>query len=124
MFAFGRESVRGVEAERFQRFQGSSVRNEECEFDVANDLVAWVGLLLAGDVGVGGGRVRGGAVVSRVGGDGIGGQATAEGGGGDGECGVGDIVVRVQKGEGGGGGAERGVGEGRGGWCYGESGEC
>jgi len=117
VFAFGRESVRGVEAERFQRFQGSSVCNEECEFDVANDLVAWVGVLLAGDVGVGGGRVRRGAVVSRVGGDGVSGEATAEGGGGDGRRGVGDIVVRVPAGKGGGGGAERGVGEG-------ESGEC
>ena len=123
MFAFGRESGRGVEAERFQRFQGSSVCNEECEFDVANDLVAWVGVLLAGDVGVGGGRVRGGAVVSRVSSDGISGEGTAEGGGGDGQCGVGNIVVRVQEGKGGGGGAERAVGEG-GGWCYGESGEC
>jgi len=48
--------------------------------------------------------------VSRVGGDGISNSDTIESGGGDGECGVGDIVVRVQ-GKGGGGGAERGVGD-------------
>jgi len=64
--------------------------------------------LLAGDVGVASGRVRGGCLF--LGGDGVSNSATAEGGSGDGECKVGDIVVRVQ-GKGGSGGAERGVGD-------------
>ena len=84
MSAFRREGVFGIEAERFQRVQGSAVRNEEREFDAAYDPAKRAGVLLARDLGILlFRRVRGkGAAGVRA--DGVGGEAAAEGGGGDG----------------------------------------
>lgn len=89
--ASGREGIRGVQAQRLQRLQGRSLRNEEREFDAFNDPAARFSVLLAGDLGVGLGRVRGGEDVP-----GIGGEAKAEGGRGDARRRrAGDFALRV-----------------------------
>lgn len=109
--AVRREGLHRVEAQRVQRLQGSSIRNEERELAAAHDLAVRIGVLLAG-IEFPSGWIRG-APVLRIGVHDIDGEAATEGGGGDQPDGreAGDSSVRVPAIEVGDGGAERGIGE-------------
>lgn len=103
-----RESINRIEAERIQRFQRSSIRNEKRELAAADDFAVWAGVLLAGIELFFERRVRR-VFVFRIGVHDLDGEVAAESGGGDraDQWETGDFAVRVQEVEDGHGRAEK-----------------